>query len=203
MAKAEYLSKLGPQREDLSLLMDQEQYRPKQIVDSKSNAIIAFLIFLSSLVIYWITQNRSVTFWDVGEYIACSSILGVPHPPGNPFYIILGRFFTVLGLNTPHALVINSMSGLMAALAVMFTYLFTVKLVSMMNENKYLIYTAGIIAALYTAFSFTFWNNAVEASVYPGRDMIINMCIWLTLLWVDFSVLVFIKPPCRSSPLFY
>ncbi|MBW6516009.1 MAG: DUF2723 domain-containing protein [Candidatus Cloacimonetes bacterium] len=164
---------------------DDWHMRPRNIVNLKTNALIAFAIFVGCLIVYWITQNRSVTFWDVGEYITCSSILGIPHPPGNPFYIILGRFFTIIGLNVHHALIVNSLSGIMAALAVMFVYLFTVKLVSMIDDNKYLIIIAGLIAAFYTAFSYTFWNNAVEASVYPGRDLIINFVIWLTLVWVQ------------------
>jgi hypothetical protein len=170
---------------DETLYDFQQSMRPRKIVNQKANSLIAFLVFTFTLIIYWMTQNRSLAFWDVGEYITCSSILGVPHPPGNPFYILLGRFAVILGFDLPHALVVNSLSGIMAALAVMFTYLFTVKFVSMLNENKYLIHLAGIIAALYTAFSFTFWNNAVEASVYPGRDLIINFVIWLTLVWVE------------------
>lgn len=162
-----------------------DRMRPRRIVNPSINRLLAFLIFLSALIVYWITQNRSVTFWDVGEYITCSSILGIPHPPGNPFYIILGRFFTILGGNIHHALIVNSISGLMAALAVMFVYLFTVKFVSMIDDNKYLIHISAIIAALYTAFSFTFWNNAIEASVYPGRDLTINLVIWLILVWVE------------------
>ncbi len=164
-----------------------ERFRPKPKIEVKTNVLVALIIFSFTLITYWITQNRSVTFWDVGEYIACSSILGVPHPPGNPLYIIIGRTFALLGLGLPHALVVNSISGLMSALAVMFTYLFTVKLVSMFESNKSLIITAGIIAALYNAFSFTFWNNAVEASVYPARDLVINSTIYLTLLWVEKS----------------
>lgn len=162
-----------------------DSMRPQKIVNPRTNTIIAFLIFLITLLIYWITQNRSVTFWDVGEYITCSSILGIPHPPGNPFYIILGRFFTIFGFGLHDALIVNAISGIMAALGVMFIYLLTVKLISMIDNNRYLIHIGGLIAALYTAFSFTFWNNAIEASVYPGRDLIIFFVIWLTLVWVE------------------
>ncbi len=170
---------------DKTLYEFKDNMRPRRIVDQKVNSLIAFLVFGFSLMIYWITQNRSVAFWDVGEYITCSSILGIPHPPGNPFYILLGRFSTIIGFDIHHALVVNSISGIMAALAVMFMYLLTVKFVSMIDDNKYLIHIAGLIAALYTAFSFTFWNNAIEASVYPGRDLIIFFSIWLTLFWVE------------------
>ncbi len=160
---------------------------PQPVVDRKTNTIIAFIVFAVTLAIYMMTQARSLSFWDCGEYITCSSILGVPHPPGNPFYIMLGRFFSILGGGIPHAMVINFLSGLMSALAVFFLYLFTVKLVSMFEDKAILVYAAGVFAALMTAFSYTFWNNAIEAEVYAGLSLIINLIMWLTMVWVERS----------------
>ena len=132
---------------------------------------------------------RSLSFWDAGEYITCSSILGVPHPPGNPFYILLGRFFSIFGANIPHAIVINFLSVLFSAFAVMFTYFFTVKFITMWIKPKdaYLAYLGGFLAAFYTAFSFTYWNNAIEAEVYSGLAFILNLIVWLTMIWVEKS----------------
>jgi hypothetical protein len=132
---------------------------------------------------------RSLSFWDAGEYITCSSILGVPHPPGNPFYILLGRFFSIFSANIPHAIVINFLSSLFSAFAVMFTYFFTVKFITMWIKPKdaYLSYIGGFLAAFYTAFSFTFWNNAIEAEVYSGLAFTINLIVWLTMIWVEKS----------------
>ena len=164
--------------------------RPQPFVNKKHNLIIGLFIFAVTLLIYYLTLARSLSFWDAGEYITCSSILGVPHPPGNPFYIILGRFFTIIGLNFPHALVVNFLSGLLSASAVMFTYFFTVKFVTMWlkdDSEAYLAYLAGFIAAFYTAFSYTFWNNAIEAEVYSGLAFTINLVMWLTLIWVEKS----------------
>ncbi len=160
---------------------------PQPVVNKRTNLIIALAMFAIALAIYMMTQARSLSFWDCGEYITCSSILGVPHPPGNPFYIMLGRFSAILGLHLPHALVINFLSGLMSALAVMFLYLFTVKLVSMFEDKPLLVYVAGILASMLTAFSYTFWNNAIEAEVYSGLSLIINLIMWLTLVWVEKS----------------
>ena len=164
--------------------------RPQPLVDRKLNNLIALFTFVISLTVYILTLARSLSFWDAGEYITCSSILGVPHPPGNPFYIILGKFFTTFSFGLPHAQVINLLSGIFSALAVMFTYLITVKLVTMILTTKkdaFMAYTAGLVAALFTAFSYTFWNNAIEAEVYSGLAFIINIIFWLTLVWAEKS----------------
>ena len=83
---------------------------PQPFVNKRHNLIIGLLVFLGTLLVYYLTMARSLSFWDAGEYITCSSILGVPHPPGNPFYILLGRFFTILGFSIPHPQIINFLS---------------------------------------------------------------------------------------------
>jgi hypothetical protein len=162
--------------------------KPQPIVNHRANVLFALFVFLGSLAVYLLTQSRTTLFWDAGEYATCSSILGIPHPPGNPFYIVLGRFFVILfGSFLPHAFVMNMVSGILSAFAVMFTYLFTVKISTMwlaQSEVKYA-YLAGVIAAFYTAFSFTFWNNAIEAEVYSGLAFFINFAVWLTFLWLE------------------
>ncbi|MCK4653129.1 MAG: DUF2723 domain-containing protein, partial [Candidatus Cloacimonetes bacterium] len=164
--------------------------KPQPFVNKKHNLIIGFVIFGTTLLVYYLTMARSLSFWDAGEYITCSSILGVPHPPGNPFYILLGRFFTIFGFNIPHAQVVNFLSGLLSAFAVMFTYFFTVKFVTMWlksGKEAYLAYFAGFLASMYTAFSFTFWTNAIEAEVYSGLVFTINLIVWLMMIWVERS----------------
>ena len=163
-----------------------------EFIDKKSNFIIAAITFLGSLFVYYLTMSRTLAFWDCGEYITCNSVFGVPHPPGNPFYIILGRFFTLVGrvFHWQDALTSNFLSALFSSFAVMFTYLFTVKLVSMFLNSKkeaFWAYLSGFIAAFYIAFSFSFWNNAIEAEVLAGLAFIINLIIWLTLIWVEKS----------------
>lgn len=164
--------------------------RPQPFVNRRHNLYIGLTVFIFTLVIYFLTFARSLSFWDAGEYITCSSILGIPHPPGNPFYILLGRFFTIFSLGLPHAQVVNFLSSILSALAVMFTYFFTVKLVTMFlksAEEGWLAYLAGVIAALFTAFSSTFWDNAIEAEVYAGLAFTINLVVWLTLIWREKS----------------
>ncbi|MCK9328757.1 MAG: DUF2723 domain-containing protein [Candidatus Cloacimonetes bacterium] len=164
--------------------VDLTNFKPKTIISVKTNTIIAIAIFLFTLLIYQLTNSKSTSFWDAGEYISCSSILGVPHPPGNPFYILLGRFFCIFSLGFSHAMIISFLSSLLSALGVMFTYLFTVQIISMWNEDKFIVFTGGFIAAILTAFSFTYWMNAIEAEVYAGLAFTINIIVWLTFLWV-------------------
>ncbi|MCB5261601.1 MAG: DUF2723 domain-containing protein, partial [Candidatus Cloacimonetes bacterium] len=137
--------------------VDNAMIRPQAIVPVNYNRLLAWLVFAFTLVIYMSTQARTMSFWDSGEYATCISILGVPHPPGNPFYIVIGRAIIALfGWLAPHAIIAAFISALASAFAVMFTYLFTVKLVSMLKVKAWEAMFAGTVAALYTAFSFTF-----------------------------------------------
>ena len=164
--------------------------KPQDIINKQLNRFLAVAVFTISLVVYVLTLARSLSFWDCGEYITCSSILGVPHPPGNPFYILLGRFATALaGNHFFHTAIVNFMSAFFSSLAVMFTYLITVKFLTMWlkKEEAFFAYLTGFIAAMYIAFSFTFWSNAIEAEVYGGLAFFLNLIMYLTLIYVEKS----------------
>ncbi|MCB5229141.1 MAG: DUF2723 domain-containing protein [Candidatus Cloacimonetes bacterium] len=170
------------------LPVDDSLLRPQEIIKPSTNYLIAWLVFFATLIVYMLTQARTLSFWDSGEFASCISILGVPHPPGSPFYIIFGRaLVTLFGGIFSHAVISAFISGLASALAVMFTYLITVQLVSMMRAKPWEAVFAGCISAFFTAFSFTFWMNAVEAEVYSGLVFFVNLIIWLTLRWVQNS----------------
>lgn len=169
-------------------VLDDFQYRPQPLQNPKANLIVAWAVFAIALIVYLLTQARTTSFWDSGEYATCISSLGVPHPPGNPFYILFGRALAVLlGGIFSHAWIAAFISGLFSAFAVMFTYLITVQLTSMFRIKDWEAMFAGVVAALLTAFSFTFWMNAVEAEVYAGLSFFVTIIIWLTLWWVQHS----------------
>ncbi len=94
----------------------------------RTTAGIALLVFLAAAVVYLVTLAPTVPFWDAGEFIAVSYILGVPHPPGTPFYVLLGRIATLVPWSTV-AQRVNALSAIPAALAVMLTYLCGLKVI--------------------------------------------------------------------------
>ena len=165
---------------------DHQVLRPQPVENKRLHLILAWGVFALSLIVYVLTQARTMSFWDSGEYATCISILGVPHPPGNPFYILFGRAIVALfGGIASHAVISAFISVLSSAFAVFFTYLITVKLASMFKIKEIECFLAGVVAALFTAFSFTFWMNAIEAEVYSGLVLFVNLILWLTLLWVE------------------
>ena len=98
-------------------------------MNQKVHRIGAAAVLVISFGMYLKTVALTVSFWDCGEFIACSYILGVPHPPGAPLYLLLGRLFTFLPIGEDPAFPVNLMSVISSALAVMFVYLITVRLI--------------------------------------------------------------------------
>ena len=155
---------------------------------------ISFFVFLVSFVVYLKTMAPTVSFWDCGEFIACSYILGIPHPPGTPLFVLIGRIFTLIPLSAQIAVRVNFISALTSALTVWLTYLLIVKLTSRWNkENQSLWlrwgrYVGGIVGSMFLAFSMTFWSNAVEAEVYGLSMLLILLLFYLALVWMDYKM---------------
>jgi len=151
--------------------------------------IFAGLLFVVSFVVYFRTIAPTTSFWDCGEFIACAYNLGVPHPPGAPFYLLLGRVFTLIPWAADIGLRVNIISAISTALTIMFTYLIIVKLISFWRgqgnspEDQLIRYGGGIIGALAFAFSDSLWFNAVEAEVYAISMFFTAVIVWLILAW--------------------
>ena len=153
------------------------------------NNFFALITFLYAFVIYLITMAPTTSFWDCGEFIATAITLGVPHPPGTPFYLLLGNFFSQLPTFSDLGARVNLISPIFSALAVMFLYLIIVQLIEQWKGKAkswpdYLI-TYG--SALIGAFTFTVtdshWFNAVEAEVYSLSTFFTSIVVWLILKW--------------------
>lgn len=153
------------------------------------NKIVAGLVFFVTTVIYLSTLAPTVAFWDCGEFITTAYTLGIPHPPGAPFYTLLGRIFSMLPFGEI-AFRVNLLSAAAGIATVVLIYLCTVRLLTtwLDRENtiqQVAILVGGVVASLSTAFSFSFWNNAIEAEVY-GLSMCITMlAVWVALRWDD------------------
>jgi len=155
------------------------------------NRVFAGLAFLLSLIVYLKTIAPTTSFWDCGEFITCSYILGVPHPPGAPFFLLLGRIFTMLPLAADIGLRVNIISSLSSALTVMFLYLIIVRLIKQWRGepkdrfDMLILVAGGLIGALGYAFTDTFWFNAVEAEVYAISMFFTSSIVWLILVWLE------------------
>ncbi|MCP4548886.1 MAG: DUF2723 domain-containing protein [bacterium] len=155
--------------------------------------------FLMPFGIYLATLSPTLNFWDCGEFITTSYILGIPHPPATPMYILVGRLVSILpfGLGVAHR--INIMSAFFASLASMMMYLLVLKGTvnwrgigerddtrgSGVDLALALRIVGGLVAALFIAFSDTFWVNAIEAEVYSLSAFIMGLTVWLVLDWSE------------------
>ncbi|SVE46954.1 uncharacterized protein METZ01_LOCUS499808, partial [marine metagenome] len=155
----------------------------------KINIIFTFLSFFIPLVIYSITMAPTTSFWDCGEYIATSRILGVPHPPGSPFFLLLGNVFSSLPILKDIGSRVNMISPLASAFSVMFLYLIIVYLIEEFKgkvnstSDVLITYCSAFIAAITFAVTDSHWFNAVEAEVYSVSTFFTSIVAWLILKW--------------------
>lgn len=162
----------------------------QRLTGDSVNNLTAAVVFLFTLAVYTITMTPTVPFWDSGEYIATSYILGIPHPPGTPLFVLVGRMFTLIPIGNI-AERVNWFSGFASAVTILLTYLITVKFTRKLfpwdsgEMNRPLAYLAGVVAAFMAAFATTFWDNAIEAEVYAAACAIMTFCVWLILRWEE------------------
>lgn len=152
--------------------------------------IFAASVFFISLLVFYLTVQPSVSFWDCGEFIAAAYYLQVPHPPGTPFFLLLGNIFAQLPLGENIGFRINLISVFSSAFSVLFLYLIAVKLINS-YKGKYpqsiltavSTYVAAAVAALAFSFSDTFWFNGVEAEVYALSTVLFAAVVYLAMRW--------------------
>ncbi len=142
------------------------------------------------LCVYLYTIAPTVSLWDCGEFIACSHILGIPHPPGTPFYVLLGRIFDILFPFKEVAKRVNFLSVISTALAGGFLYLIMLKIFSRFEENRgkelpVAVNLLAVFSAIGAGFCFSIWDSAVEAEVYATSLLILLLGLWIILKWDD------------------
>ena len=161
---------------------------------NKVNNIIGWVTFFFGFMVYFLTMSPTASFWDCGEFIACSNELQVPHPPGAPFFLILGRFFALFAMGDVMqvAFWVNMLSVVSSAFVTLFVF-WTVthlarKLIApgqtqMSMPNLVAIMAAGTVAALTATFCDSVWFNAVEAEVYALSSFFTAIVVWLMFKW--------------------
>ena len=160
----------------------------------KLNNIVAWSVFFVATIVYFLTLESTVSWWDCGEYISTAYKLQVGHPPGAPLFQMIGRFFSLFAFGdvTKVALMINAMSALCSSFTILFLY-WTITLLSRkiwMKEgddaplsNKIAVIATGVVGALAYTFSDSFWFNAVEGEVYAMSSLFSAITFWAILKW--------------------
>ncbi|HQG36257.1 MAG TPA: DUF2723 domain-containing protein [Bacteroidales bacterium] len=159
------------------------------------NTITGWIMFLISSMVYILTVEPTVSFWDCGEFILSAFRLQVGHPPGAPLFIMLGRIATLFagGDTSKVALAMNLFSAISSGFAIMFLFWSITHLVrkafcnnGIPTGNQILpVIFSGIIGALAYTFSDTFWFSAVEGELYALSSLMTALVFWCMLKWED------------------
>jgi hypothetical protein len=145
-------------------------------------AIAAALV----LVLYVLTLAPSTAMWDTSEYIAAAYIMGIPHPPGNPFFILLGRFFTLLPIHGEIAGRVNLLAALSGAVSAGLWFLVTERIVTSWLRERWQRISASGLTALIGGTAFTVWSQSVvNEKVYTVSLVGIAVISWLAVRWCD------------------
>ncbi len=157
--------------------------------------IFGWVAFAIAAVTYLLTMEPTASFWDCGEFISTAYKLDVGHPPGAPFFMLAGRFFSLFASDpTQVAVMINSLSALASAFTILFlfwTITHIARKVLVKSEEDLTvarmtaIIGAGLVGALAYTFSDTFWFSAVEGEVYASSSLFTAVVFWAILKWED------------------
>lgn len=138
------------------------------------------------LALYVTTIAPTTQFWDTSEYIAAAHVLGIPHPPGNPLFVLLAHVWGTVPIVAHYALRINLFSAVCSALASVFLFLTAELLLRGIVVAKWPRYLSAFAGILVGAASFTVWNQSnVNEKVYTLSLLSIALILWLTVTWAD------------------
>jgi hypothetical protein len=158
----------------------------------RTHAILAGLVFVGAFIVYALTTQHSVPFWDCGEHIACSASLGVPHPPGFALMALIGRLFSILPLGNDIAHRINYFSVITSAFTAFFAYLLTVKIVSYFFRgetenrlNRFILFAGGVTGGFFVALGQSNWFSSVEAEIYCVSMALAVMLVYFSILYFE------------------
>jgi hypothetical protein len=160
----------------------------------KTNNITGWIVCLIACVVYVLTMEPTGSFWDCGEFVSSCYKLQIPHPPGAPLFVLLGRFFIVLFGDDPLSAArgVNFMSAIASGFTILFLFWtithFARKIVQpndeLLTQNQVItIMGAGAVGALAYTFSDSFWYSAVEGEVYALSSFFTAIVFWAILKW--------------------
>ena len=161
----------------------------------KINNLTGWAVFLVAATVYILTAEAGGSFWDCGEFVSSCFKLQIPHPPGAPLFVMLGRMFIVLFGDNPltAAKAVNIMSALASGFTILFLFWtithFARRIVHVNTSDKltssqiWSIMGAGAVGAFAYTFSDSFWYSAVEGEVYAMSSFFTAIVFWAILKW--------------------
>lgn len=158
----------------------------------KVNNLAGWVICAIACTVYLLTMEATASLWDTGEFISSVYKLQIPHPPGAPLFVLLGRIFVVIFGGSNPAIAVNIMSALASGFTILFLFWtithFARKLVVTNNaeptgQQIFAIISAGAVGALAYTFSDSFWYSAVEGEVYALSSLFTALVFWAILKW--------------------
>jgi hypothetical protein len=154
-------------------------YRPSYL----AAGIAAGLTFL----LYLLTLSPETAMWDTSEYITAAYTLGLPHPPGNPLFVLIGRVATILPIAPTIAMRINLLAAVSSAVSAGMWFLVTERVLVGWFDKRWQRVAGGSLAVLIGATAFTVWSQSVvNEKVYTVSLLGLAICSWLTVRWCDF-----------------
>ena len=153
------------------------------------NTVCGWVVFAIAAATYLLTMEPTASFWDCGEFISSAWKLDVGHPPGAPFFMLMGHFFSLFASDTSHvAMCVNALSALASAFTILFLFWTITALAKKLVQPENLwkgigILGAGAVGALAYTFSDTFWFSAFEGEVYASSSLFTAVVFWLILKW--------------------
>ena len=158
----------------------------------KWNKLVGWGVFAVATAVYLITIEDTASLWDCGEYITAAYKLEVGHPPGAPFFMILGRLFSFFAAPENVAVWINSVSALSSSFTILFMFwslsllirkMIRIKKPTLDNGDELVTLIGSAIGSLAYTFSDSFWFSAVEGEVYAMASLFTAVIFWAILKW--------------------
>jgi len=159
---------------------------PRLQAETSPPYLAAAVASAAVLVLYILTLGPSTAMWDTSEYIAAAYTLGIPHPPGNPLFVLIGRVFTILPIAPNVAMRVNLLAAVSSAVTAGIWFLVTDRVLSRTIEARWLRFAGAGLAALIGATAFTVWaQSVVNEKVYTVALAGLAIVSWLVIRWCD------------------
>jgi hypothetical protein len=153
-------------------------HRPSYLAAGIATALV-FLLYL-------LTLAPSTAMWDASEFITAAYTMGLPHPPGNPLFVLMGRVFTLLPIAPNAAMRVNILTALCSAISSGMWFLITERVLSYWLPQRWQRWVGAAAATLIGATVFTVWSQSVvNEKVYTISLFFFAVVSWLTVLWCD------------------